>query len=373
MQDHGLFQAICRVNRLDGDDKEYGFVVDYKDLFKSLEKSIDDYTSEAFDNFEKEDVEGLLSDRLEKGKERLDEALETIKALCEPVDTPKTSLAYIHFFCGNSENKDDLKEHGQTRMALYKQAVSLIRAYANIANEMEEAGYTNEEAEEIKREVEFYTHLRDEIKIASGEVIDLKAYEPDMRYLIDCYIKAEESEVISSFEDVTLLQLIVDRGIDEAINTLPKGIRENKEAMAETIENNIRRLIIDEMPTNPRYYEQMSVLLDEIIKQRKLEAKDYALYLNKIAELSKKVKQPETSAQYPKALNTRAKRALYDNLNKDEVLTVTLDAEIIYTKKDGWKGNKIKEREVRNAIKKHLKEDAEVNRIFELVKNQNEY
>jgi type I restriction enzyme R subunit len=37
MRDHGLFQAICRVNRLDGDDKEYGYIIDYKDLFKSLE------------------------------------------------------------------------------------------------------------------------------------------------------------------------------------------------------------------------------------------------------------------------------------------------------------------------------------------------
>ncbi len=35
MQDHGLFQAICRVNRLDGEDKEYGYVIDYKDLFRS--------------------------------------------------------------------------------------------------------------------------------------------------------------------------------------------------------------------------------------------------------------------------------------------------------------------------------------------------
>ncbi len=46
MRDHGLFQAICRVNRLDGDDKEYGYIIDYKDLFKSLEGAVQDYTSE---------------------------------------------------------------------------------------------------------------------------------------------------------------------------------------------------------------------------------------------------------------------------------------------------------------------------------------
>ncbi|KAF5438216.1 type I restriction enzyme, R subunit, partial [Candidatus Methanophagaceae archaeon] len=105
MQDHGLFQAICRVNRLDGEDKEYGHIIDYKDLFKSLEKSIDEYTSEAFDAYEKEDVEGLLKDRLALGKERLDNALEAIKALCEPVAAQKDTLAYTRYFCGNPENK----------------------------------------------------------------------------------------------------------------------------------------------------------------------------------------------------------------------------------------------------------------------------
>jgi type I restriction enzyme, R subunit len=373
MQDHALFQAICRVNRLDGDDKEYGYVIDYKDLFKKIEKSIDDYTSEAFANFEKEDVEGLLADRLEKGKERLDEALETIRALCEPVRPPKDQLAYQRFFCGNPENKEDLKEHQQTRIALYKAAVSLLRAYADIANEMDDAGYSQEETEAIKEDVTFYTNLRDEIKIASGETIDLKAYEPDMRYLIDCYIKAEESEVVSSFEDMTLIQLIVERGIEDAVDTLPKRIKENKEAMAETIENNIRRLIIDEMPTNPRYYEQMSVLLEEIIKQRHEDAKNYAKYLEKIAELSRNLKQPEASMSYPKTLDTKAKRALYDNLNKDERLALALNNEIIYTKKDGWKGNKIKEREVRNAIRKHLTEEAEIDRIFGIAKSQPDY
>ena len=89
MQDHGLFQAICRVNRLDGEDKEYGYVVDYKDLFRSLEQSIKDYTGEAFDGYDDDDVQGLLKDRLQQGRERLEETREAIKALCEPVEPPR--------------------------------------------------------------------------------------------------------------------------------------------------------------------------------------------------------------------------------------------------------------------------------------------
>ncbi len=94
MQDHGLFQAICRVNRLDGEDKDYGYIIDYKDLFNSLSSAVKDYTSEAFDGFDKEDVAGLLKDRLKKAKENLDAALERVKSLCEPVKPPKDTHAF---------------------------------------------------------------------------------------------------------------------------------------------------------------------------------------------------------------------------------------------------------------------------------------
>src|SRR5512136_1475618 len=79
MQDHGLFQAICRVNRVHGEDKEYGYIVDYRDLFKKLEKAVTDYTTGAFAGFDKDDVIGLLKDRLQEGKKDLEEALEIVR------------------------------------------------------------------------------------------------------------------------------------------------------------------------------------------------------------------------------------------------------------------------------------------------------
>lgn len=373
MQDHGLFQAICRVNRLDGDDKEYGYVIDYKDLFKSLETSIKDYTNEAFDGFDKDDVAGLLTDRLKMARERLDDALEAVRALCEPVPAPKDTLAYQHFFCAeNTANKDALKENEPKRLALYRMVAALLRAYADIASEMSEAGYSDREADGIRADVDHFEKVRNEVKLASGDYIDLKMYEPAMRHLIDTYIRAEESEVISKFDDLSLIQLIVERGAD-AVTALPSGIRKNREAVAETIENNVRKLIIDEKPINPKYYEKMSELLDALIAQRKTEAIDYEAYLAKIVELTKQAKSPETTTSYPAVVNTAAKRALYDNLGEDESLALAIDAAIRSTKKDAWRGNKFKEKEVRNAIKAHISAPELLGIIFDLVRNQNEY
>lgn len=376
MQDHGLFQAICRVNRLDGDDKEYGYIIDYKDLFKSLEKSIEDYTSGAFAGYDKEDISGLLANRLKKGKEHLDQALETIKSLCEPVEPPQDAAAYIRYFCGENRgdtgDQDRLKESEPRRHALYKHTAALVRAYAAIANEMPAAGYTAREIAAIKKDVAHYEQVRAQVKLSSGDYIDLKSYEPAMRHLIDTYIGAEESRKISAFDGLTLIELMVKKG-PAAVNDLPGGIRRNPEAVAETIENNLRRTIAAEMPTNPRYYENMSKLLDQLIQERKAAARSYEEYLAKVVELSKKVKNPGTSAEYPPGLNSNARRALYDNLNHDEGMALAVDNEILRTKKDSWRGNLIKEREVMNAIKKYIKEEGEAIRIFELVKNQGEY
>src|SRR5947207_12148099 len=143
--------------------------------------------------------------------------------------------------------------------------------------------------------------------------------------------------------------------------------------MAETIENNLRKVIIDERPSNPTYYDKMSELLDTLIQQRQHQAQEYEQYLARIIELAKQVQNPAGLAAYPKLLNTRARRALYDNLGKNEQLAITLDAKIQQTKKDGWRGNKIKEREVRYAIYEVLKDDTLTNQILELVKNQDEY
>ena len=258
MQDHGLFQAICRVNRLDGEDKEYGYIVDYKDLFKSLEQAIQHYTGEAFSGFDEADVQGLLKNRLQQGRERLEEAREAIKALCEPVEPPRDTSAYLRFFCAvDSGDAGQLKDNEQKRVTLYKLAAGLLRSYANLANEMCEAGYSDTEAVEIKAEVDYYVEVRGEVKLASGDYVDMKIYEPAMRHLLDTYIRAEESEKLSGFDDLTLIQLIVQRG-DAAVEELPPGLRKDRTSIAETIENNVRRLIIDESAVNPKYYERMS-------------------------------------------------------------------------------------------------------------------
>jgi type I restriction enzyme R subunit len=397
MQDHGLFQAICRTNRLDGEDKDFGYIVDYKDLFKKVENAIAVYTLELDHSAGGADPEVLVQDRLKKGRQRLDNALETLTLLCEPVEPPRGELEHMHYFCGNTEIPTDLQEREPQRAALYKGTASLVRAYANIADELEAAGYSSADIARIRQQLDHYLKLREIIRKASGESLDLKAYEADMRHLIDTYIQADEPRKISPFDDMSLLELIVNTGIAEAIAQQLGALQGNKNAVAETIENNVRSKIIKEHLHDPAYYEKMSALLDEIIAVRKAKAIEYEVYLQRIAALAKQVEAGQAD-DTPEALKkSPALRALYNNLKKHDAqpeglegvaeeraeyivsgdavlhLALQIDATVKQVRPDGWRGVEPRERVIKQALFGILQDVAEVERLFLIIKAQKEY
>ncbi len=318
------------------------------------------------------DIGIILQDRLAKGKERLDEALEAIALVCEGVLPPKDQLAHIRYFCGNTEIAQDLKDREARRTALYKQTVGLIRAYSNIADELIEAGYSTQEVDMIKSKIDKYLKLREEIRMASSEKLDMKAYEADMRHLIDTYIQAEDSKRIDPFGEQSLLDIMVKSGIADAIKNLPDGIRSSKEAVAETIENNVRVKIIKDHLIDPAYFDEMSKLLGEIVRERKTNAISYEEYLKKIADLVKRVAEV-TRANLPSGIKTNAQRALYNNLGKDEELATAVDFTVRKTRRADWRGNIPSEMEIKAGIYEVLKDATEVERIFQIIKQQHEY
>lgn len=386
MQDHGLFQAICRTNRLDGEDKDFGHIVDYKDLFTKVENAIAVYTSELDHSAGGADPEVMLKDRLKLGRERLDAAFEALALLCEPVEPPKDALEHIRYFCGNTEIPSDLAAREAQRVALYKEGVvGLVRAYANIADELEAAGYGIAEIERLKSRQKHYLDLREIIRKAAGETLDLKPFEADMRHLIDTYIEASAPRPISPFDGLGLLELIVKTGIADAIASQLGELKGKHEAIAESIENNVRSKIIKEHLTNPAYFEKMSTLLDEIIKLRKEKAIEYEEYLQRIAELAKRV-QTGGDPDRPAQLNTPGRQALYDNLkdrvagNKTEqpvanyghddaalAMALKIDEVVKQKRQADWRTVTAREQMLKQELFKVIGNIDEVNRLFPII------
>ena len=128
---------------------------------------------------------------------------------------------------------------------------------------------------------------------------------------------------------------------------------------------------------------------------------DYKTYLARVVELTRRIGNAETRSSYPSGIAGAALRALFDNLessaasrapavrqtesDQDEepsgdatgaraATAVLVDRAIRRVKKADWRGNRMKEREVRHAISSVVGDDADlVDRIFEIVKAQRDY
>lgn len=373
MRDHGLFQAICRVNRLDGDDKDYGYVVDYKDLFRNIETAVEDYTSGAFDAFDAADVEGLISSRAEKAGVDLMTARDAWFGLLDPVEQPKGDEQVLAYFSspGGWEEDPQSEEKARRRQALYKLAGAYARAFASVAEDPAASGVNEQQLSQYRGEVEKAISLRDAVRLHSGDAIDLKQFEPGMRHLIDTYIKADATEVISRLDDISLIDLVVSKGISVE-EELPSSLKSKHDNVAEAIENNVRRLIIDEMPVNPKFYEKMSALLTDLTNKRRDDAISYAEYLQEIAELVRAVKAGY-GAQYPTTMTSPGRKALYDNLGQNETLTLAVDASIRNTAQAGWRGNKMKERMLQRGLLQILDTDEAVDTVIDIIRSHDEY
>ena len=204
--------------------------------------------------------------------------------------------------------------------------------------------------------------------LSSGDSIDFKAYEGDMRFMIDNYIEAGSSSKLCDFEGMPLVDLIVEQG-ETFVEKLPESIKNNNKSVAETIENHVRKVVNYEYQTNPEYYEKMSIILDNLIEQRKQEKISYAEYLKKVSELAKKVKQAD-GLDYPASIiKHKELRALYDNLGKDEALAIELNQEILKYKPNKYKDNPMKIKRVKQIIGNtlHTDDKEEIERIYKIV------
>jgi type I restriction enzyme R subunit len=173
-------------------------------------------------------------------------------------------------------------------------------------------------------------------------------------------------------------------------------LKGKKDALAETIENNVRRKIIKEHLSDPAYYEKMSALLDEIIAARRAKAIEYEEYLQRIAELARRVEAGVADDTPEPLKRSPALRALYNNLKMPPLsageplaaqdraeyssssdptleMAIRIDEAVKRVKPDGWRGIQAREQVIKAALFVILKDESEVERIFLIVKAQREY
>lgn len=366
MEDHNLFQAICRVNRIESDRKEFGYIIDYKDLFDEIKGAVEDYTNGqytggAFSAFNSEDVVGLLKNRLEQGKKDLDEALELIEGICQYVKQPKGADQYFDYFVFDQattpveEQQAVSLENASKREKFYNAVLTLTNRYLAIATQMVEAGYTAEEAKTIHQKVTDFDELRKAIMLRSGDSTDLKQYNAMMRQLLDQYVQAPKSNVLEKLDDFSFLDIIDANKTEDDPDGIEPIIDGEKEmggqpAAAETIASNVRKYIIRKRDANPDYYDKLSEKLNKILEEMKQHTEEYKEQLRKLVAILREIRG--SKQEYPSDINTDGKKAVYDNLGKDETLALRTYLAIKENAEVGFRENKMRLRALQKAIER---------------------
>jgi type I restriction enzyme R subunit len=392
LHDHNLFQAICRTNRLDGDDKDYGHIVDFKELFQDVQNAIAVYSSDELEIDEADGCDGnvIVKDWLQEGRKRLEELREALHHLCEPVPLPREVEQFLHYFCGDASDPNALGTTEPLRIAFYKAVASFVRAFADVAQNLTEAGYSEVEAAALQKDVEFYSEIRAAIKRHSGEELDIKPYEADMRHLLNTYVQADPAADLGNLSSMSLTELIIETGIHDAIaRKLNEKGKLSRNAIAEGIINNVRKTIIRNQLTDPRFYAEMSKLLQDLIKQRRDDTATYERFLKDAEALVKRLVAKQPTAGVPAVLHGKAEAiVLFNNLSsivattfqcptdddKKAALALQLDAAMRERAPAGWKGDETREKQVLNALFPIMLRDRTATQaIFEIIKNQGGY
>lgn len=377
MENHNLFQAICRVNRVDGEDKEYGYIVDYQNLFECISGAIGDYTSDgaALSGYDKEDIEGYIKEKNKACRKDLEEAKEQVEVLLALVH-PQTREGFFRYFvyddnAPEEEMDKQLDDNAEKRSKLYKYVRRYLNCYANLANSLEDMGYSEAERKEYAECAKKYDALKREIELRSNDHIDMRRYEPDMRQVLDLYVKAEDSEVIAKLDDTSFLDIVAAQN-EEQLNDLPDELKdEYGRASAETVEANLREVIRKDSPFNPAYYGKLSIILQELIDKRKKEMLDYEEYMKELIELVKKARGKSANS-YPESIKTPGMRALYDNLGQNEYLAIRAHEIIKENAIVGFRESLMKRKKIIRALAKLLGDEMAL-KIYDIIKLHDEY
>ena len=336
--DHTLFQAICRVNRLNGERKEFGYIIDYRGLFSFIEQSIEDYTngipgvSESdgrgdISGFDQSEIERLLKSQIGQAKEELQKAMERLAQLSEPVRQPQKLDDYFAYFCFDpkttpaDEQESRIIANTPLRDDFYNAVMKLSRRYAAIAMQMEEAGYSEQEANDIYRRVKDYDELRHAIMQRSGDYVDMKMYDAQMRSLLDRYITAPRSEKLESLDDFSFLDIISINEMTGEVEIDEEAAKElgGENGVAETMTANVRHVINRKREQNPEEYRKFSERIQRLLEEWRQGVIEYRQFLKSIKEMGEELRKNE--AGDPR-LDTMAKRHLCDNLDGDVDLAI---------------------------------------------------
>lgn len=356
LKEHGLLQAIARVNRL-AEGKDYGEIIDYYGLLTELDEALLTYSN--IGDFDEEDIQDALIS-----------AQEEIKKL------PQLHSDLWEIF--NGINKYDIEAYEQhlkyeddrdkfyDKLSQYSKVLQLALGNFKFLEETPEKKIVT-----YKNDLKFFLNLRVSLKSRYAESIDRKEYEAKIQKLIDTYVTSDE--IIQVTEPVDIFDTEKFKAeVEKKVSTRSK---------ADTIAYRISRTISEKWDDDPIFYKKLSELLKEAIAKYSKQIMDEAerlkndnAYFNRVTEILT-MARTRTGDDIPiSILNNEVAKAFYGvvfekikkyDATKDSAaeLALKIDKIILDNQYVDWIKNTDLQNKIINDIEDVLFEFKDINKI----------
>ena len=241
LKEHTLLQAIARVNRV-APGKEYGFVVDYEGIIGELDEAMNTYSN--LSEFETEDLIGAFTD-IKKEIEKLPQSHSVLNDIFKQLSNKLDPVSYAALLADEA-----IRTEFYQKFSVFAKCLKL--AFSSI-------DFENNVSEKIKivykRDLKFYTELRNAVINTYSDKVNFKKYEKQLQKLLDQHVTTEE--IIRLTEQVSILDgEAFERELEKVIGTRAK---------AEMIASRTTKHITERMEEDPVFYKKLSELIKQTI------------------------------------------------------------------------------------------------------------
>ena len=346
LKEHGLLQAIARVNRVFDEEKSqekpFGYIIDYTGVLKDLGAALASY--DALQGFSEEDIaQSIVSIRDEANKVPGAHAalLDVFKSISNTYDAE----AYARLLADEEKRTD-----------FYRRLSEFSGAFAVALASPQFIEATKPELlKRWKDDLGRFTSLRAAVGLRYADRVNWREYEKRVHQLLDRHVVARE--VVTIVKELNIFD-------DIEIEKRRKEKQESDASIADTIAHNLTRSIEVQWDEDPIFFEKFSKLVRDTINEfHKGRLSDLA-YLSKIRELREKIqhRRDETDPTPSRLRDDSHAQAFWGlarrNLEKAGVGNADLAADIAlevskivqHRRKVGWQHDRDIENLIRNDI-----------------------
>ena len=278
LREHGLLQAIARVNRRFSHEwegvpteKQHGLVVDYHGVSRDLE--------EALSTFEWPDVQDSMRQLEEDPSDVIESAAVRAEAHFKSRDLDDTWACVLMF-------APDASTEGDFKADLFERFNSDYRQFSWLMDRFLPDPRALHYVDRLARLTEIRAYVRAQFLRENADV-DWTEVGAKVKGLIDRSISAEVREMM---EPVSIL----DSDFEQKIAALP-----HDDARASIMEHAIRAQISERIGENPGFYERLSAQLKRIIEDLRNHLIDSAEACRQYAEVREQIRgEADTAARH---------------------------------------------------------------------------